>query len=694
MRTPIAFLTAFAAVAVGLGAARALTTAYVPVLLDEIEHNPGLIGAVMLVNAAAGFAVPLLAGLWSDRREPGRFGRRAPFILGGAAVAAGGLVAIALGTTSSYLALALAAAAVYVGLNAAQTAHRALVAERFGDGDRPKATSSQEGAMLVGALVGTVAGGALVEASAMALFAGAAVATLLLAIPTVMLRAVRSPVPALAGAGGPAAEGPEGGAAPGGAAPGGAAPGGAHPGRAAPGGAPPGGAPSAETAPAHSSPLRGILAAARVPGAREVLLAQIMWVFAYAALTPFMVLYAGDVLNIGAAKAGLLLAGFGLLTGGGMIAAGKLPKERVRPTVIAGAALLGGGLLLALPASSILAAAPGFAMAAVGAGLVTALGFPYYARFIPPGEAGTYSGVFFSARAVAATAALPAAGGLVAVTGSYRALLAQGGAALLAVVPLARAEGHPLRLPRPRVRLDLRGRAHDLPGWSALAGVGRQWWLRLSALILAAYAVGAALPALQPADERAYVEINRLGDGPQWLVHLLDPHQRNYVVLLLVAMVAAAFTRRARYVVGAGVLMLLAGFGSDLVLEPFQLIFDRDRPEEALGAGAAATIEGRTWGHIPSFPSGHLIVTAALVAAAISVAHRLKWPLLAYLAAIAITRVTFGAHFPLDVIVGGVLGFELGLFSAALVRAAGLLPAPECADCPPEPVPQPVGVTR
>jgi hypothetical protein len=36
----IRFLTAFAAVAVGLGAARALTTAYVPVLLDDISHNP------------------------------------------------------------------------------------------------------------------------------------------------------------------------------------------------------------------------------------------------------------------------------------------------------------------------------------------------------------------------------------------------------------------------------------------------------------------------------------------------------------------------------------------------------------------------------------------------------------------------------------------------------------------------------
>ena len=89
-----------ATVAVALGAARAVTTTYVPVLLERIADRPGLIGAVMLVNAAAGFAVPLATGLWSDRR-----GVRGPFIIGGAIVGAGGLVAIALGNASSYVAL-------------------------------------------------------------------------------------------------------------------------------------------------------------------------------------------------------------------------------------------------------------------------------------------------------------------------------------------------------------------------------------------------------------------------------------------------------------------------------------------------------------------------------------------------------------------------------------------------------------
>ena len=48
------YLTAFAAAAVGAGTGRAVTTTYLPVLLDHIESSPGLIGLVMLVNAGAG----------------------------------------------------------------------------------------------------------------------------------------------------------------------------------------------------------------------------------------------------------------------------------------------------------------------------------------------------------------------------------------------------------------------------------------------------------------------------------------------------------------------------------------------------------------------------------------------------------------------------------------------------------------
>ena len=88
-----------------------------------------------------------------------------------------------------------------------------------------------------------------------------------------------------------------------------------------------------------------------------------------------------------------------------------------------------------------------------------------------------------------------------------------------------------------------------------------------------------------------------------------------------------------------------------------------------------ARSHGRHWAHIPSFPSGHLIVTTALVAAAVAMAPRLRTPLLGYLAAVALTRMTFGAHFPLDVLVGTVVGWQVGQFAVAVTRAGRLLPA-------------------
>jgi undecaprenyl-diphosphatase len=136
-----------------------------------------------------------------------------------------------------------------------------------------------------------------------------------------------------------------------------------------------------------------------------------------------------------------------------------------------------------------------------------------------------------------------------------------------------------------------------------------------------------------------------------------------------------AATRRFRYAGGALLAMAFAGVFADLVLEVIQLGVDRPRPEEALGAEVQRS-HGRHWSHIPSFPSGHLIVTTALVVAAATMAPILRVPAFTYLAAIAVTRITFGAHFPLDVVVGTIVGWQVGLFAVALTRAARLLPQP------------------
>jgi undecaprenyl-diphosphatase len=209
---------------------------------------------------------------------------------------------------------------------------------------------------------------------------------------------------------------------------------------------------------------------------------------------------------------------------------------------------------------------------------------------------------------------------------------------------------------------------------ATLAGAAREWGARIVLGMLLAWTVAVALPLLAPADEALFLAVNGLGDGPEWLYDALDPHSRNYLMLAAAATLAVLVsTRRLRFAGGALLTMALAGVFADLVLEVIQLGVDRPRPEEALGAEALRSHD-RHWSHIPSFPSGHLIVTTALVVAASTMAPVLRVPALVYLAAIAVTRITFGAHFPLDVVVGTIVGWQVGLFSVALARAGRLVP--------------------
>jgi hypothetical protein len=61
----LAYLLVFAAAAVGAGLVRTVTTTYLPLLLAAIRDAPAVIGLAMMVNSAAGFAVPLLVGRWA-----------------------------------------------------------------------------------------------------------------------------------------------------------------------------------------------------------------------------------------------------------------------------------------------------------------------------------------------------------------------------------------------------------------------------------------------------------------------------------------------------------------------------------------------------------------------------------------------------------------------------------------------------
>lgn len=615
-------LAAFAAAALGAGLGRAIVTTYLPVLLARIENAPGLIGTVMLVNPIAGFFVPLVVGVWSDRLR-GTRGRRMPFIVGGTLLTASGLAAVALGQGSSYLALAAAGTLAYVGLNAVTTAHRALVPVCFSAGARPRATGAQEVAALVGSLAGIVVGGSLIEVEGWAPFAVAAAAASLAALPTIAR--VREP----------------------------------------------------QAEPSLTSEWRGFGYYRRAilrKGVRALLVAQILWVLGYAALPAFFVVYAQRVLGLEPSVASLWLAGFGLATGALMVAAGRVRNPDWHPPLLGlGVVLMGSGFLGVATTTNLVLVGGALITAAAGFGLISTLGFPLFSSLIPEEEEGAYSALYFSSRAVASAIALPAAGWAVAATGSYRTLFLFGAiATLAALVPLLRAcSTSPVR----PIRLALR--------WPE-----QGWWLRWAGAGIGLYGLlqGALLLTVFTPLERAdawlfRVVNNNLAPGPEFLWDALNPHLRNYLLLNVLAVAAAALIRR-RWVPHTIVLLTVSWLLSFGLLEALHVTYNRPRPEEALG-GDAVVLGGHTWSFIASYPSGHMAITAALVTGTGLLFPRLRVPLWIYAAAVAFTRVIFGAHFPLDVLAGTLLGWASARLAHALLVETRLLDLPRPGPPPP-----------
>jgi MFS family permease len=339
------------------------------------------------VNSAAGFAVPLLVGRWSDRRHTPRHGRR-PFIVGGALLAACGLAAAAVGHGTSFLVLALAGTVAYVGVNVVTTVHRALVHDCFDGQHYARGNGAQEVAMLVGGLIGLAVGGLLTALATWAPFVLAAVGMPLLVWPTVRWLPVMVPDKARQRV---------------------------------------------------SPPLRFYAAALIRPGVRALLAAEVLWVMGYAALPVFFILYAQRVLGLDAGRASLWLAAFAVGAGAVMAAAGFLRRPRLhKPLLGLGVLLMGIGFLAAGAFTSLLWVSVACASAAAGFGLVSTLGFSLFAPLIPRGEAGGYAALYYSLRAAASALAVPVAGFTIAISGSYRSLFVLGGSATLAaLVPLS-----------------------------------------------------------------------------------------------------------------------------------------------------------------------------------------------------------------------------------------------------------------
>jgi MFS family permease len=143
----------------GLALAISVVTTYGPVVLIHILGSPTAVGALIGAEGAFALVVPLGAGTLSDRLPSSPLGRRLPFVLLGAPLAAVGLVLLPFSTST-----ALAGAAVlvfFVGYYVYYPPYRALYADLLPRALYARAQAGQAiargvglgGALLVGGLL-------------------------------------------------------------------------------------------------------------------------------------------------------------------------------------------------------------------------------------------------------------------------------------------------------------------------------------------------------------------------------------------------------------------------------------------------------------------------------------------------------------------------------------------------------------
>ncbi len=148
---------------------------------------------------------------------------------------------------------------------------------------------------------------------------------------------------------------------------------------------------------------------------------------------------------------------------------------------------------------------------------------------------------------------------------------------------------------------------------------------------------------------------HRINHWPGWLNPPMWTVQLSGVIgALPLLAAAAALLRRLR---------LAAALAAATLLKPWleavaKTLVHRDRPAETL---PDVILRGNSAAHGLSFPSGHAMVIFAITALVVPY-FRSGWKVLpwALAAAVCLSRVYLGAHFPLDVIAGAGLGMFIG----------------------------------
>ena len=197
--------------------------------------------------------------------------------------------------------------------------------------------------------------------------------------------------------------------------------------------------------------------------------------------------------------------------------------------------------------------------------------------------------------------------------------------------------------------------------WAVLGIAG------LGAAVLGGSFAGARLPQVHPLEQRAFRAVNGL---PGWLYWpLWVPMQLGNLAVGTGAGLVVAFVREDWRLAVAVVLAMVLKLVSERVLRHrmAEHLSVRQRPGTsepgAILRGADVPAAG------PSFPSGHVILVAA-VASVLANDIPLAWSWLPYLLVVLVMvgRVYVGAHNPLDVTAGLGTGLLVGSLLDLLLR--------------------------
>jgi MFS family permease len=144
----------------GLALAISVLTTYGPVILLGLTHSTTAVGALIGGEGAFALVVPLAAGAISDRLPPSQLGRRLPFVIVGAPLAAAGLVVLPFSPSTG-----IAGAAVlifFVGYYIYYPPYRALFADLLPRSLYARAQAGQAVARGIGLGGALLAGGLLI----------------------------------------------------------------------------------------------------------------------------------------------------------------------------------------------------------------------------------------------------------------------------------------------------------------------------------------------------------------------------------------------------------------------------------------------------------------------------------------------------------------------------------------------------